>query len=412
MIMIGEQGTLPKFLYTYKVDRLTRNITDAARLIRIGNKYGLTVIETGGGTYDLATSNGQVLFVVMCGFAAGSSKVASERIKRKNEATRARGMPTGGRRPFGYSGKMIIIEPEAEALRYAYNAVIQGESMRTIANHINSLGLRTVQGKRAGKGSQSGRPRTEGGLEWTPSAISKCLRKPCYAGILTFQGKEIGPGAWTPIVDADTFYAAQTILTEPSRLSIKGGKRLLTGVAICGVCGAPVNGAGSGQQGGSYGCSKSTHLNRRGDKIDDLVTDAILDRLSDPTVREHTKAPEAPDGTAELYARKRTLDAGLDRLDVALEAGSIDNARHTKRVKANRAEYAEIEATLASMRVAKITSKLRDLQESKDPRGDWDSLSVDARRLVLAEMADIVIHKAKPGRNWFDPNTVDITWKA
>jgi hypothetical protein len=43
----------------------------------------------------------------------------------------------------------------------------------------------------------------------------------------------------------------------------------------------------------------------------------------------------------------------------------------------------------------------------------WDGLSLDAQRKIVAELAEVKLHRAPKGRRGFDPDTVEIiprTW--
>jgi len=409
MMELAESGKMPPWLYLYKIDRATRKLGDAARMISVGNRYGWKIRETEGGTHDLGNSTGQFTFTIMTGLGSGESKIKSERVKRKWQELRDAGMIAGGRRSFGYDRKCNIIPKEAEALQWAYNALLQGESLSAIARGLNDLGVRTTQGKRNGKGSQSVRNGGAPGGLWDGNLVSQCLVKPVYAGILTYKGEELGRGAWTPIIDEATYYAALSILRDPARKSARGAKRLLTGIARC-HCGELVNGGGSGAIRGSYAC-RTRHLSRSAEPIDALVVDAVLDRLSDPSARDHVR-PDKADGTAELYADKRKAEASLDRLADALADGTMDNHRYNANVRKARDKIAEINAELARISASKVTTQLDALRAAgEDIRALWDSLSIDARRLVIDETAEIKIFKAPVGNRYFDPESVEIVFK-
>ena len=63
------------------------------------------------------------------------------------------------------------------------------------------------------------------------------------AGIRQYRGREVTAGAWPAIVDRDVYEGARAILTDPARVHrprhAYDPRFLLTGLALCGVCGKP-----------------------------------------------------------------------------------------------------------------------------------------------------------------------------
>jgi DNA invertase Pin-like site-specific DNA recombinase len=390
-------------IITYKIPRLSRNATDTAWLDKYGERLKLVIMETSGATYDLGDSSQSFTFGMHSLMAANQRKVTSELVKRKNRSKRDAGMPAGGRRSYGYKGNMEIIESEAKHIRWAYEALIDGESMRMITKHLNDHGAKTT----------TGRP-------WEPSWLTRLLRNPRNAGILMHNPDwqtdpkapmvEIGRGAWVPIIDEATWHSATVILKDPARVTRAGAKQLLTGIASCGLCGAKVNGGGANHgHGAVYACTAARHLSRRAVDIDLLVENRILDRLSQPDAHDHV-APDAGDPTAELFADKRRLTADLENVFALVGTSQRSKAAAQKRISKIEADLDAIDEALARVTTHKATKPMRDLIDADDIRAHWDSLSLDVKRMIISATVTIVIKPVGRGRRSFNPDLIDITF--
>src|SRR5262249_6924319 len=103
----------------YKVDRLTRSLTDFAQVVEIldgGGGFFVSVTEQ----LDSTTSMGRLTLNVLLSFAQFEREVIGERIRDKIAASKKKGMWMGGVPPLGYrveDRKLVIIDSEAELVR-------------------------------------------------------------------------------------------------------------------------------------------------------------------------------------------------------------------------------------------------------------------------------------------------------
>ena len=99
-------------IVVYKVDRLTRSLSDFARIIERLDEAGASFVSV---TQQFNTSNsmGRLTLNVLLSFAQFEREVTSERIRDKIEASRKRGMWMGGTVPLGYDNhdKKLFINP-------------------------------------------------------------------------------------------------------------------------------------------------------------------------------------------------------------------------------------------------------------------------------------------------------------
>ena len=112
----------------------------------------------------------------------------------------------------------------------------------------------------------------------------------------------------------------------PTAAAPHGGKGLLTGLAVCGVCGETVHRGGGAHAGvPTYRCISGAHVARKSDPVDEYVTELTIARLTQPDAAELWTA-ELPDAS-ELMAeadtlRRRRDDIAADYADGAMTASS------------------------------------------------------------------------------------------
>lgn len=212
-------------IVVYKVDRLTRSLSDFARIIERLDEAEASFVSV---TQQFNTSNsmGRLTLNVLLSFAQFEREVTSERIRDKIEASRKRGMWMGGTIPLGYDNfnkKLFINEEEAGTIRAIFKVYLEKGTVRKALHTINQLGFRT-------KNQKGQRP---GGLKFSDGHFYNILKNPLFIGKVRHNGK-IFNGAHKPIIDMDTWEKVQKKIEE-NRVNRKIGKNfsypsLLTGL--------------------------------------------------------------------------------------------------------------------------------------------------------------------------------------
>jgi hypothetical protein len=82
-------------IVVYKVDRLTRSLTDFAKLVELFDEHNVS----------FTTSMGRLTLNVLLSFAQFEREVTSERIRDKIAASKRKGLWVGGMAPLGYDTK-------------------------------------------------------------------------------------------------------------------------------------------------------------------------------------------------------------------------------------------------------------------------------------------------------------------
>ena len=88
----------------YKIDRLTRSLTDFAKLAEEFDQYGVSFVSVTQ-QFNTTTSMGRLMLNVLLSFAQFEREIAGERIRDKIAASKKKGMWMGGSVPLGYDWK-------------------------------------------------------------------------------------------------------------------------------------------------------------------------------------------------------------------------------------------------------------------------------------------------------------------
>lgn len=102
----------------YKIDRLTRSLSDFSRIVEIFEKAGASFVSVTQ-SFNTTNSMGRLMLNVLLSFAQFEREVTGERIRDKISASKAKGMWMGGTLPLGYdrplemTHKLLVNEDEA-----------------------------------------------------------------------------------------------------------------------------------------------------------------------------------------------------------------------------------------------------------------------------------------------------------
>jgi site-specific DNA recombinase len=99
MADIGEG--LVDAVVVYKVDRLTRSLTDFAKMVEAFDAHGVSFVSVTQ-QFNAITSMGRLTLNVLLLFAQFEREVTGERIRDKIAASKRKGMWMGGLVPIGY----------------------------------------------------------------------------------------------------------------------------------------------------------------------------------------------------------------------------------------------------------------------------------------------------------------------
>lgn len=290
------------------------------------------------------------------------------------------------------------LDPEAaEVIRETAKRLLQGESVRSISADLNRRGLTTSNGGR-----------------WTGGQLRTVMIRPRNAGIRVHRGEEVGVGDWPPIYDRDTHDRVAALLTNPARTQNRGSERkhLLSLLARCGRCGTPtmiINTGGTSTRRPYYVCRDCHRCARVQAPVDELVSEMMIARLSQPDALAVLTPPDRADDLADAQGAHAAIKA---RLDLAADqyADNLITADQLGRISARLT--AQMEAAKARITALLPRADLGELA-GIDARAKWESASLDVRRAAIDTLlVATIMPEAPKGRAPFNPESVRVEWKS
>src|SRR6202045_1718510 len=118
----------------YKVDRLTRALSDFAKLVDVFDRRGVSFVSITQ-QFNTTTSMGRLTLNVLLSFAQFEREVTGERIRDKIAAARKKGMWMGGMPPLGFDvgdRQLVIDEAEAATVRHIFTRYSELGSVRLL----------------------------------------------------------------------------------------------------------------------------------------------------------------------------------------------------------------------------------------------------------------------------------------
>ena len=139
---------------TYKLDRLSRSLTDFVKLMETLDAHGVTFVSVTQ-AFNTTTSMGRLTLNILLSFAQFEREVISERIRDKFAASRARGIWMGGKVPLGYdvqNRKLVINPAEAATVQMIFEQFADLRSGKQLIHLLHQGGVTTKTGKPIDKG--------------------------------------------------------------------------------------------------------------------------------------------------------------------------------------------------------------------------------------------------------------------
>ncbi|WP_082523974.1 recombinase family protein [Methylobacterium sp. Leaf399] len=195
----------------YKVDRLTRALSDFARLVALFDAHGVSFVSVTQ-AFNTTNSMGRLTLNVLLSFAQFEREVTAERIRDKIAASKRKGMRMGGPVPLGYrvhDKKLVPCPDEAEQVRTIFEHYLALGCLNGLATALQSRGILTKRSPR-----RDGTIR--GGIAFTKGPLAYLLRNRVYIGEVIHKHRHY-PGEHEGIVPRELFEAVQVALSEKAQ---------------------------------------------------------------------------------------------------------------------------------------------------------------------------------------------------
>jgi site-specific DNA recombinase len=337
----------------YKIDRLTRSLTDFSRIVDVLDKAGASFVSITQ-SFNTTTSMGRLTLNMLLSFAQFEREVTGERIRDKIAASKRKGIWMGGPVPLGYEvkdRKLLVVEQEAGQVRHIMQRYLKLGSVPALVDELERDNYRTkVQHRTSGP--------HKGGTPYRRGTLYHLLSNRIYRGMIVHKGGAY-PGEHEAIVDEDLFEWVQIKLADNASGSSRRRRHrqpsLLTGMLYDG-------------EGRAMTPSHASRPNRRyryyvtrPDQIDgmpawrvsahdleQLVCRSIADRIIEPAFLLDLQ------GEAEVEAGQlQQAMAAADLAGATLRSGTDD-----RRIEQLQALVERIDLTADSIRITLCDKRL------------------------------------------------------
>ncbi|MCK6086239.1 recombinase family protein [Microbacterium sp. EYE_384] len=391
----------PAAIITWAQDRLLRLSADLEKVITLN----IPVHMVTQGTLDLATPAGRAVARTVAAWSTFETEQKGLRQLAANDQRAAKGQPTV-RPGYGYrrvDGRDVVEANEAAIIQEVASRILAGEPLRAVARDLNS---RQVP--------------SPGGAPWQGVTLRQLVTRPSLAGLRTHRGRvvsafdaELHPA----ILERDTHDRLIALVRDPARTVSGVGRppqHLLSGIAICGKCGAKMRRmpgrmtttkrGGAKRQPPAYGCPVCYGVRRKQSDVEAFVVAVLLRRLESPDALDLVGTTD-PAGAAAARDAVAAIDARLSSAADAYAAGAIELSQLTRITTQLRADR---DAHAAALTAALPSSLPADLAGPR-VKERWATLGIEARRAVLSALLRITVQPSGPGRD-FNPELIRIDW--
>src|ERR1700731_1464934 len=190
-------------IVVYKVARLTRALSDFAKLVDVFDRRGVSFVSITQ-EFNTTTSMGSLTLNVLLSFAQFEREVTGERIRDKIAASKQKGMWMGGMPPLGYQvrdHKLVIVPGEADTVRHIFRRYLAMGSVRLLRDELQVQGVVSKQWTSSSDRCWGGKPIARG-------ALYLMLQNRIYHGEIVHKDQHY-PGERRAIIEPQLWDAVQ-----------------------------------------------------------------------------------------------------------------------------------------------------------------------------------------------------------
>lgn len=408
----------------YRLDRISRNVSDFSNTIDILSKYNIEFVSIKE-QFDTSTPMGRAMMYISSVFAQLERETIAERIRDNMFELAKSGRWLGGTPPFGFKSEPVVyvdenlkekklfrlspIKKELELVTFIYDLYFKFGSLSKVHKQLRQDGMRTRNNN-----------------EWNIKALQLLLRNPVYVkssdkvisylknrgvtvfgeangcGILTYNKKdskdnykEINEWIYAVskhegIVNSDFWLKVQYKLDEnkskaPRLISDSSG--LLNGILKCMHCGGPMyQKTGHIQIDGStakyyicsnklkYGSTKCRCKNIRSD----IIEAAVINKLFEITSKKSQLNPEIDEYKATSSKIDNSKGITIITENIALKEKQIDNL----------VQQLSLDTSIVKYIIPKIEELNKELEALKNKKAQF--FNVDTNNVENLDAIDML----------------------
>ncbi|UMP04388.1 recombinase family protein [Amycolatopsis sp. EV170708-02-1] len=412
----------------WNTDRGWRRSPDLEDMFKVIEGFDSFTVASSHGRYDLSDYNDRYQLRQEVAHNQRNSDEASQRISRRFETLRKRGVPHHQGRTFGFPGldrtvskdnaldengkdtrKQVpaeLVERERAALRSGTDALLAEVTLIALHDEWKAAGLRTVTGK-----------------VFSPVQIREVLLRPRNAGLIEHDGEVVGHMPGEPIIDPIRFERLRAMFAGRTRGKQAGHSYVGSGIATCSLCRKSLSGRPhvgeykDGQRRRQYACTKArggcgkVAADMR--MLDREIRGIVIARLSDKSHAAAIKAARAriSDRLKQVQEALTKCNARLEAIAAKFGADKMTEAAYDKANEPAMKELARLEAERDELTGGNPEGPTEPLTR-QEAAEKWDGAEVSEKRALLLDAlgadALIVDPSTKAGFRTFDKDRVRV----
>ncbi len=431
-----EQGKITKVL-VYRLDRISRSLTDFVSILATFKKYGVEFVSTQE-AFDTSSPYGELIVKILAVFAEFERQSIIQRITQAYEHRSEMGFYMGGRKPYGFDLEPTVInniktkrlkpvEMEAEQIKYIYDTYSVGQvTLGRLLKNLTENGIKTLSG---------------GG--WTTAKLSAIIKNPIYVkadsrvyeyfqrhnaqiisppkafdgvhGIQVY-GKtkhDSNNSDWSDIkvivmtheglVDSDVWLKCQQKLSANRQIrnAVSNKTSWLGGKIVCGICGrtmTTIKGkTGSGEIRRYFTCTGKTHFKDcngtkttiYAESLEDMVYSEISKKLQSlKCVKSSEKKAFSPE-LNELKNKLKSIELAEKQIaDAVVKPGANSDLLE---ILNRRATKLRSDKTELLVKIDELENTEINVKQVVNLSAKWKTASFEEKRSVAAVLINRIV---------------------
>jgi DNA invertase Pin-like site-specific DNA recombinase len=385
----------------WNTDRGWRQSPDLEDMFKLIEGYDSFTVASSHGRYDLSDYNDRFQLRQEVAHNQRNSDEASQRISRRFDVLRRKGIPHHQGRTFGFPGldrtvsrevaldevgkdtrgqvPAGLVERERAALRAGTAALLAGVSQIQLCAEWNAAGLRTVTGG-----------------EWVPAKVKAVLLRSRNAGLIEHDGEIVGHMQGDPIVEEREFERLRALYAGRTRGRRPGLRYVGSGIATCPRCGKKLSGRPhvgeypDGQRRCQYACTKARggcgKVAADARLVDREIRGMVIARMSDKTHAAAIKAARAriSDRLAQVDCEIGECEARQEAIAAKWGARKMSDKAFDRANEPLIADLARLEAERGELTGGNPEGPTEAMSR-EEAAEKWDAADIGEQRAMLTD---------------------------
>lgn len=319
-------------ILVYRLDRLTRSVTDLYNLLQNLDKHNCT-FKSATEIYDTSTAMGRMFIGLVALLAQWETENLSERIKMALDKKVADGERVGNI-PFGFDlseDEKLVKNKKSSIVLDMINKIESGMSSNQVATFLN----KTNNDK----------------ARWHPTAVIRILKNPALYGA-TRWNENIYENTHEGIITKTKFLKLQQILNDRTKHHRREVENtyLFQGILICPECGRPLSvnryirkkKDGSESQRAVYRCQSCWKEHGKMNTIGEYRFEEALKNYMENFEIEHLEPVEEESDISINHEQLLQIEKKREKFQRAWAADLISDDEFTKLMNETRVIYEEL----------------------------------------------------------------------